>query len=130
MNEPWCISILGYGRGVFAPGRSSDRGRSPEGNSSTEPWMYVYYLYYLYAIGLLISPHRVGHSVILSHAYAVKLYREEFKAAQGGQIGITLNGDWAMPYNDSPQSRRDFWLARILITRVCVFRCGSGTARP
>lgn len=85
MNEPWCISILGYGRGVFAPGRSSDRGRSPEGDSSTEPWI-------------------VGHSVILSHAYAVKLYREEFKAAQGGQIGITLNGDWAMPYNDSPQN--------------------------
>ena len=41
MNEPWCISILGYGRGVFAPGRSSDRIRSPEGDSSTEPWMYV-----------------------------------------------------------------------------------------
>ncbi|KIJ64974.1 glycoside hydrolase family 1 protein [Hydnomerulius pinastri MD-312] len=85
MNEPWCISILGYGRGVFAPGRSSDRERSPEGNSSTEPWI-------------------VGHSVILAHAYAVKLYREEFKASQGGQIGITLNGDWAMPYDDSPQN--------------------------
>jgi beta-glucosidase len=39
MNEPWCISILGYGRGVFAPGRSSDRQRSPEGDSRTEPWM-------------------------------------------------------------------------------------------
>lgn len=50
--------------------------------------------------------------MILSHAYAVKLYREEFKAAQGGQIGITLNGDWAMPYDDSPQSKRDFWPAR------------------
>ncbi|EKM57147.1 glycoside hydrolase family 1 protein [Phanerochaete carnosa HHB-10118-sp] len=85
MNEPWCISILGYGRGVFAPGRSSDRMRSPEGDSSTEPWI-------------------VGHSVILSHACAVKLYREEFKASQGGQIGITLNGDWAMPYDDSPQN--------------------------
>lgn len=85
VNEPWCVSILGYGRGVFAPGRSSDRGRSPEGDSSTEPWI-------------------VGHSVILSHAYAVRLYHEEFRAAQGGQIGITLNGDWAMPYNDSPQN--------------------------
>nr|Q25BW4.1 RecName: Full=Beta-glucosidase 1B; AltName: Full=Cellobiase 1B [Phanerodontia chrysosporium]AHH92833.1 beta-galactosidase [synthetic construct]BAE87009.1 beta-glucosidase [Phanerodontia chrysosporium] len=85
MNEPWCISILGYGRGVFAPGRSSDRMRSPEGDSSTEPWI-------------------VGHSVILAHAYAVKLYREQFKANRGGQIGITLNGDWAMPYDDSPQN--------------------------
>ena len=39
VNEPWCVSILGYGRGVFAPGRSSDRTRSLEGDSSTEPWM-------------------------------------------------------------------------------------------
>ncbi|KAH9851024.1 beta-glucosidase 1B [Lenzites betulinus] len=85
MNEPWCISILGHGRGVFAPGRSSDRMRSPEGDSSTEPWT-------------------VGHHVILSHAYATKLYREEFKAAQGGSIGITLNGDWALPYDDSPEN--------------------------
>lgn len=63
----------------------------------------------------------VGHSVILAHAYAVKLYREEFKAKQGGQIGtrpllsqpkesdstrpgITLNGDWQMPYDQSPES--------------------------
>ena len=41
VNEPWCVSILGYGRGVFAPGRSSDRTRSLEGDSSTEPWMWV-----------------------------------------------------------------------------------------
>ncbi|TFY61258.1 hypothetical protein EVG20_g7129 [Dentipellis fragilis] len=85
MNEPWCISILGYGRGVFAPGRSSDRERSPEGDSSTEPWI-------------------AGHHVILAHAYASKAYREEFKQAQGGTIGITLNGDWAMPYDDSPRN--------------------------
>ncbi|KAG7091632.1 Beta-glucosidase 1B [Marasmius oreades] len=85
MNEPWCVSILGYGRGVFAPGRSSDRERSPEGDSATEPWI-------------------VAHSVILSHAHAVKLYREEFKPTQGGQIGITLNGDWQMPWDDSPEN--------------------------
>ncbi|KIJ07835.1 glycoside hydrolase family 1 protein, partial [Paxillus involutus ATCC 200175] len=85
MNEPWCISVLGYGRGVFAPGRSSDRKRSPEGDSSTEPWI-------------------VGHNAILSHAYAVELYRKEFKPTQKGQIGITLNGDWAIPYDDTPQN--------------------------
>jgi beta-glucosidase len=109
VNEPWCVAILGYGRGVFAPGRSSDRERSPEGDSSTEPWMYVYHLHLSVRNRLADSspPHRVGHNVILSHAYAVRLYREEFKAAQGGQIGVTLNGDWAMPYDDSPQSRRN-----------------------
>ncbi|KAK0229748.1 glycoside hydrolase family 1 protein [Armillaria nabsnona] len=85
VNEPWCISILGYGRGVFAPGRSSDRARSAEGDSSSEPWI-------------------VGHNVLLSHASAVRLYREEFKPNQGGQIGLTLNGDWQMPWDDSPEN--------------------------
>jgi len=85
MNEPWCVAILGYGRGVFAPGRSSDRNRSAEGDSRTEPWI-------------------VGHSLIIAHARAVKLYREEFKPTQKGKIGITLNGDWAVPYDNSPEN--------------------------
>ncbi|PPQ79038.1 hypothetical protein CVT25_002347 [Psilocybe cyanescens] len=85
INEPWCVAILGYGRGVFAPGRSSDRERSPEGDSSTEPWI-------------------VGHSIILAHAHAVQLYRTQFKPTQKGEIGITLNGDWAMPYDDNPEN--------------------------
>jgi beta-glucosidase len=39
INEPWAISAIGYGYGGYAPGRSSNRKMSPEGNSSTEPWM-------------------------------------------------------------------------------------------
>ncbi|KAG6380493.1 glycoside hydrolase family 1 protein [Boletus reticuloceps] len=85
MNEPWCIAILGYGRGIFAPGRSSDRSRSLAGDSTTEPWI-------------------VGHNVILAHAYAIKVYREEFRPMQKGEIGITLNGDWTIPYDDCPES--------------------------
>ncbi|KAF9652271.1 glycoside hydrolase family 1 protein [Thelephora ganbajun] len=85
INEPWCISVLGYGRGVFAPGRSSNRTRSPEGDSSTEPWI-------------------VAHNVILSHALAVQLYRDEFQPTQGGIIGITLNGDMTIPYDESPEN--------------------------
>ena len=54
--------------------------------SDTEPWL-------------------VGHNVILSHAHAAKLYKTEFQARQGGTIGITLNGDWAEPFDDSPESR-------------------------
>ncbi|KAG2006778.1 beta-glucosidase [Coprinopsis cinerea AmutBmut pab1-1] len=85
INEPWCCAILGHGRGVFAPGRSSDRERNPEGDSSTEPWI-------------------AGHSIIYAHALAVKAYREDFKPTQKGEIGITLNGDWAMPYDDNPEN--------------------------
>lgn len=52
--------------------------------STTEPWI-------------------VGHNVMIAHANVVKMYREEFKS-NGSMIGITLNGDWVVPYDDSPES--------------------------
>ncbi|GAB7353250.1 hypothetical protein MBLNU459_g3760t1 [Dothideomycetes sp. NU459] len=81
-NEPWCSSILGYSVGVFAPGHTSDRAKSAVGDSSREPW-------------------QVGHNLLIAHGAAVKIYREEFKPSQGGQIGITLNGDWVEPWDPS-----------------------------
>jgi len=81
-NEPWCISILGYSVGQFAPGHTSNRQKNEIGDSSTEPW-------------------KVVHSLLVSHGMVVKLYRDEFKAKDGGQIGITLNGDWVMPWDEN-----------------------------
>lgn len=40
---------------------------------------------------MTITPQSVGHSVTLSHAYALKLYHDEFKPVQKGLI--TLNDD-------------------------------------
>ncbi|KAG2003281.1 beta-glucosidase [Coprinopsis cinerea AmutBmut pab1-1] len=80
LNEPWCCSVLGYGYGVFAPGRSSNRAKSAEGDSATEPYI-------------------VAHNLILAHAYAVKAYREEF-SSQKGSIGITLDTFWYEPYDE------------------------------
>ncbi|RDX54715.1 beta-glucosidase 1A [Lentinus brumalis] len=74
-NEPWCVSVLGYATGVFAPGHKGNK----------EHWI-------------------VGHNLILAHAYAVKLYRDEFKAKQGGQIGITLDLNWQEPWDNSPEN--------------------------
>ncbi|CAK7269334.1 hypothetical protein SEPCBS57363_003549 [Sporothrix epigloea] len=80
-NEPWCSSILGYNLGIFAPGRTSNRAKSAEGDSTREPW-------------------QVGHNILLAHGRAVQLYRTEFKPASGGgEIGITLNGDAAYPWD-------------------------------
>ncbi|KAI0911438.1 family 1 glycosyl hydrolase [Ustulina deusta] len=79
-NEPFCSSILGYNTGLFAPGHTSDRTKFPVGDSSREPWA-------------------VGHNILVAHGRAVKVYREEFKPADKGQIGITLNGDWAYPWD-------------------------------
>ncbi|KEY71876.1 hypothetical protein S7711_06017 [Stachybotrys chartarum IBT 7711] len=79
-NEPWCSSILGYSVGQFAPGRTSNREKSDVGDSSTEPWI-------------------VGHNLLVAHGRAVKVYREEFKPTNGGQIAIVLNGDATFPWN-------------------------------
>ncbi|KAI5785808.1 glycoside hydrolase family 1 protein [Geopyxis carbonaria] len=88
LNEPWCSSVLGYNTGLFAPGRCSDHEKSPDkaGDSSREH---------------LIA----GHSLLIAHARAVKAYREDYKPKQGGQIGVTLNGDWAEPWD--PEDPRD-----------------------
>ncbi|KAF6746126.1 beta-glucosidase [Ephemerocybe angulata] len=86
LNEPWCYSALGYGYGVHAPGRSSDRTRSAVGDSSVEPYI-------------------VAHNLILGHAYAVKAYRELFAPAQNGTIGVTLDAIAFIPYDETPESR-------------------------
>lgn len=79
-NEPGVYTLAGYAAGVHAPGRSSNRDLNQEGDSSTEPFI-------------------VGHTELVSHAYAVKLYREEFQSKQKGMIGITLHGNWSEPWN-------------------------------
>ncbi|KAI5118432.1 hypothetical protein M0805_009710 [Coniferiporia weirii] len=81
-NEPFIVAVLGYGYGNFAPGRSSNRNKSKEGDSSTEPWI-------------------VAHNLILSHASAVALYRSSYQSSQNGQIGITLNSTSFLPYDES-----------------------------
>jgi beta-glucosidase len=72
-NEPWCITVHGYHKGCFAPGRTSDRSVNAEGDGSREPWI-------------------VGHNVLIAHGSAVKLFRDVYKPKYGGKIAITLNG--------------------------------------
>jgi len=72
LNEPWVTAILGHGKGVFAPGRISNR-----------------------------EPYLVAHHQILAHAKAVQVYRTRF-SHQNGQIGITNNGDWREALTDKP----------------------------
>lgn len=83
-NEPGVYTLAGYAAGVHAPARSSNRELNDEGDSSTEPFI-------------------VGHTELVSHAHAVKLYREKYQAKQRGQIGITLHGNYSEPWDvDDP----------------------------
>eukprot|EP01121_Diplochlamys_sp_Union-15-3_P013607 TRINITY_DN4252_c0_g1_i1.p1 TRINITY_DN4252_c0_g1~~TRINITY_DN4252_c0_g1_i1.p1 ORF type:complete len:506 (-),score=89.67 TRINITY_DN4252_c0_g1_i1:15-1490(-) len=80
-NEPLSFSTLGYGSGIHAPGRCSDRTICPEGDSKTEPYI-------------------VSHNVLRAHAHTVNLYRQKY-SNQKGIIGITLNCDWTVPLTQS-----------------------------
>ncbi|KAB1217324.1 Beta-glucosidase 24 [Morella rubra] len=89
INEPNVIAVYGYEFGVAPPGRcsiSGPAGGCPAGNSSTEPYI-------------------VSHNLLLAHATAVRLYKDKFKATQGGQIGISLVGQYFEPYSSSPEDK-------------------------
>lgn len=63
LNEPYSFSVNGYNGGTFAPGRcSSYVGNCTEGNSATEPYI-------------------VAHNLLLSHAAAVKLYKQKYQVS-------------------------------------------------
>lgn len=75
-NEAWVVAILGYGQGVFAPGRISN----------SEPYL-------------------AGHHILIAHAKTVKSYRENYQQKQQGKIGITNNCDWREPLTDSKEDK-------------------------
>ncbi|KAG8646357.1 beta-glucosidase 12 [Manihot esculenta] len=84
LNEPWSYCNPGYNTGLLAPGRCSKymNPACQAGDSSTEPYM-------------------VAHNLLLSHAAAVKLYKEKYQESQKGEIGITLVSHWMVPFSDS-----------------------------
>ncbi|KAK1589462.1 hypothetical protein Q3G72_034348 [Acer saccharum] len=64
INEPWTYSSGGYDLGTLAPGRCSKwvNAACQAGNSSTEPYL-------------------VSHHMLLSHAAAVKLYKQKYQVS-------------------------------------------------
>lgn len=98
-NEPRVVAALGYDDGSFAPGRCTNC--SAGGNSATEPYI-------------------VAHNILLSHATAVKRYRDKYQAKQKGRIGILLDFVWYEPLTNSTddeaaaQRSRDFHIGWFL----------------
>ncbi|XP_047319446.1 beta-glucosidase 12-like [Impatiens glandulifera] len=88
MNEPWSYSIGGYNTGHIAPGRCSAwmNAGCPAGDSGTEPYI-------------------VSHNLIISHAAAVKVYKDKYQGYQKGQIGITLLCYWAHPFSKTKDDK-------------------------
>ena len=75
LNEPWCSAVLGYGNGHHAPGHVDDK-----------------------------EPYIAAHNLLLSHAFAVQIYRK-MEINNDGVIGITNNCDFRYPLTDSIEDR-------------------------
>jgi beta-glucosidase len=93
INEPQTITTNCYEFNWYAPGVGTSDGNSIYGYEYT-----------------------VGHNLLLSHGYAVKLYREKYQQQQEGKIGIVCNMDWSEPYTTSEEDKISaenyniFWL--------------------
>jgi beta-glucosidase/6-phospho-beta-glucosidase/beta-galactosidase len=77
-NEPQSVCNLMWGNGDFAPGVN---------NGPTGKWT-------------------CGHNLLLAHAYAVKLYRDQYQKKQGGKIGMALWSEWSEPLTDTEAAKR------------------------
>ncbi|XP_048245897.1 lactase-phlorizin hydrolase-like [Haliotis rufescens] len=78
-NEPLVVAVGGYGDGGKAPGLH-------------QPGTY---------------PYIVAHNIIKSHASTYRLYDEEFRALQKGQVGITLSMVYNQPKDPNSAADRD-----------------------
>jgi hypothetical protein len=67
----------------------SSLGLKPNFSFEKDLYQYVPRIHYMQALTDLLLL-RIAHSLILSHAMAVDLYRREYKERQGGVIGVTL----------------------------------------
>ncbi|TIB71974.1 glycoside hydrolase, partial [Wallemia mellicola] len=76
INEPLTISAEAYIVGIFAPGHTD-----------------------------LTESYKVAKNQIMAHARAYHVYKNEFASHQHGEIGITLNGNWFEPADNSPKAR-------------------------
>ncbi|CAK9179497.1 unnamed protein product [Ilex paraguariensis] len=87
INEPNLFIELAYEQGLYPPARcSAPFGNCSAGNSDVEPLVAM-------------------HNMLLAHAKAAKLYREQFQPTQGGSIGIVANMNMFEPLTEDELDR-------------------------
>ena len=55
-------------------------------------------------IGPGTTAYEAAHNQIRAHAKVYRAYEADFKATQGGKVGITLNVNWCEPRDPSDQA--------------------------
>ncbi|KAG5546300.1 hypothetical protein RHGRI_018465 [Rhododendron griersonianum] len=89
INEPNLFALKAYMTGSYPPAHCSEPfGNCPVGNSDVEPLI-------------------VMHNMILAHAKAVKLYRDNFQKNQGGVMGIVVTATMYEPLTENERVRTD-----------------------
>lgn len=90
VNELSMAALGGYDQGIMPPGRCSPpfgiTDCSKGGNSTHEPYL-------------------AHHNMLLSHAAAVRLYRERYQDKQQGLIGITAYSFGLRPATDTEEDK-------------------------
>ncbi|KAK3042438.1 hypothetical protein RJ639_000162 [Escallonia herrerae] len=108
INEPWSYSVFGYAYGTFPPNRCSKGGNRLTGAFSSTARFSRYLVNRDCEVGDSgTESYRVAHHLILAHSAAVQLYREKYQADHGGQIGISLNTEWMVPYDETSEKDQE-----------------------
>lgn len=82
-NEPNLLVKFQYMLGAYPPSRCSPPfGSCGSGDSRREPYA-------------------AAHNIIMSHAAAVRAYRDKYQATQGGSVGIVAAMKWYEPLTNS-----------------------------
>ncbi|XP_058200436.1 beta-glucosidase 12-like isoform X2 [Rhododendron vialii] len=118
LNEPVMYCCCGYADGRHAPGRGpASSSTTPPNSSSTNSLAEGHEIF----TGILLprcqatepagnggssdngdpgrEPYIVARNLLLAHAAAVKLYKDNFQGIQKGQIGIVLVSNWFLPWD-------------------------------
>jgi beta-glucosidase len=84
-NEPNLYTKFQYMLGTYPPNHcSAPFGSCNSGNSHREPYA-------------------AAHNIIMSHAAAVRAYKEKYQAKQGGSIGIVIAMKWYEPLTNTTE---------------------------
>ncbi|PIN14422.1 Beta-glucosidase, lactase phlorizinhydrolase [Handroanthus impetiginosus] len=111
INEPWSVTVNGYVRGTFPPGKVSSPPervlkklpphRSVHHPSATVPTTRSYSDIKYDKSDPAKDAYTVARNLLLAHAAVVHLYRRKFQGFQEGQIGIVLNSNWFVPLDEN-----------------------------
>ncbi|KAM7487003.1 hypothetical protein LguiA_003012 [Lonicera macranthoides] len=86
LHDPWSYCVQGYVTGIFPPNRGASSSSAiktlDSNNNNGDPGT---------------EPYKVARNMLLAHASVYKLYKQNFKESQKGEVGIALQSWWMQP---------------------------------